>query len=355
MWTAAAMSREANCSYNQCFAFTLDGPLRVESLARRARSGRRAARRVARRHRSGRHRSDDPAAVLRRAAAHRPVGARSRGARAGVRDACSERECETPFDLAEGPLVRAFVVRESAERHRVRPHGASHRLRRLVVVRPLLGPRAALRGRPRRHPGPARPGRVVPALRRGADEPRPCRRGGGRRGVLGRAVSRRSAGPRPAPHRTRPATKTYRSGREDLRIDDELYAAIKQHRSDSPEPRSSRRCSRRSRCSCYRLSGQSDFVVGIPFAGQPQLENSALVAHCVNTVPLRARLDPDGPVRRAPSHGPRRACRGPGPLAHHLRQPGAPVERPPRPRAARRSCRSRSASTRSARRSISAT
>ena len=32
MWTAAAMSREANCSYNQCFAFTFDGPLRVESL-----------------------------------------------------------------------------------------------------------------------------------------------------------------------------------------------------------------------------------------------------------------------------------------------------------------------------------
>ena len=45
----------------------------------------------------------------------------------------------------------------------------------------------------------------------------------------------------------------------------------------------------------YRLSGQSDFVVGIPFAGQPQLENSTLVAHCVNTVPLRARLDPDAP------------------------------------------------------------
>jgi amino acid adenylation domain-containing protein len=36
-------------------------------------------------------------------------------------------------------------------------------------------------------------------------------------------------------------------------------------------------------------------VVGIPFAEQPQLENSTLVAHCVNTVPLRARLDPDAP------------------------------------------------------------
>ena len=28
------------------------------------------------------------------------------------------RECDTPFDLIEGPLIRAFVVREAAERHR---------------------------------------------------------------------------------------------------------------------------------------------------------------------------------------------------------------------------------------------
>ena len=45
----------------------------------------------------------------------------------------------------------------------------------------------------------------------------------------------------------------------------------------------------------HRLSGQTDFVIGIPFAGQPWLENSALVAHCVSTVPLRVRLDPATP------------------------------------------------------------
>ena len=40
-----------------------------------------------------------------------------------------------------------------------------------------------------------------------------------------------------------------------------------------------------------RLSGQSDFVIGIPIAGQPRLENGHLVAHCVNTLPLRCRID----------------------------------------------------------------
>ena len=82
MWTAAAMSREANCSYNQCFAFTFHGPLRVESL-------RAALDQVVARHDALRAviapdgtRPDAPAAVLGRDAAHRPVGPRSGGATA---------------------------------------------------------------------------------------------------------------------------------------------------------------------------------------------------------------------------------------------------------------------------------
>ena len=42
-----------------------------------------------------------------------------------------------------------------------------------------------------------------------------------------------------------------------------------------------------------RLSGQRDFVVGIPVAGQSFLENQELVAHCVNFVPLRCKIDPE--------------------------------------------------------------
>lgn len=40
-----------------------------------------------------------------------------------------------------------------------------------------------------------------------------------------------------------------------------------------------------------RLSGSSDFVVGIPAAGQPRLGLPDLVAHCVHFLPLRCRLD----------------------------------------------------------------
>jgi len=43
----------------------------------------------------------------------------------------------------------------------------------------------------------------------------------------------------------------------------------------------------------YRLTGQSDIVVGIPTAGQSLLENGNLVGHCVNFLPLRTRVKED--------------------------------------------------------------
>ena len=43
----------------------------------------------------------------------------------------------------------------------------------------------------------------------------------------------------------------------------------------------------------FRLSGQDDLVLGIPIAGQSELENGHLVAHCVATLPLRCRVDPN--------------------------------------------------------------
>ena len=92
----------------------------------------------------------------------------------------------------------------------------------------------------------------------------------------------------------RPAFKTYACAREELRIEADLYSALK-------------RTGIRSGATLFatvlaayevllsRLSGQTDIVIGIPFAGQHRLEDPALVAHCVNTLPLRARPDPSSP------------------------------------------------------------
>lgn len=49
----------------------------------------------------------------------------------------------------------------------------------------------------------------------------------------------------------------------------------------------------------HRLSGASDLVVGVPFAAQGQIGMDTLVGQCANTLPLRAKLDPDEPFSSA--------------------------------------------------------
>lgn len=41
----------------------------------------------------------------------------------------------------------------------------------------------------------------------------------------------------------------------------------------------------------YRLSGQTDFLVGVPFCGQAALGQPSLVGHCVQFLPMRTPLD----------------------------------------------------------------
>lgn len=94
--------------------------------------------------------------------------------------------------------------------------------------------------------------------------------------------------------RPRPAFKTYASRREDYAFEAELVRELK-------------RMGARARASffstvlagfqalLYRLSGQTDLVVGIPAAGQSVGGYQNLVGHCVNTLAIRAKLDPTLP------------------------------------------------------------
>jgi amino acid adenylation domain-containing protein len=43
----------------------------------------------------------------------------------------------------------------------------------------------------------------------------------------------------------------------------------------------------------YRLTGQTDLVIGLGAAGQPMTSNSCLVGHCVNLLPVRTRFEPE--------------------------------------------------------------
>lgn len=82
----------------------------------------------------------------------------------------------------------------------------------------------------------------------------------------------------------------YEAGRYDHPLDTDLVEAL-------------RKLGREERCSLFvtllasyeaylfRISGQSDFSVGYPVAGQSLVEAGALVGHCVNLLPLRAKVD----------------------------------------------------------------
>ncbi len=89
--------------------------------------------------------------------------------------------------------------------------------------------------------------------------------------------------------RTRPLIRTYPGRREDLQLDPELVKGLK-------------RVGGEVGCTfltvllagfeayLYRITGQDDFVVGIPAAGQSATGRTTLVGHCVNILPLRGQI-----------------------------------------------------------------
>jgi amino acid adenylation domain-containing protein len=89
--------------------------------------------------------------------------------------------------------------------------------------------------------------------------------------------------------RTRPAVKSFKGSTYRARIDAASYKQIK-------------KAGAQQGCTLFvtlltgfatllhRLTAQDDIVVGIPTAGQSLLDNGNLVGHCVNFLPLRARM-----------------------------------------------------------------
>ena len=88
----------------------------------------------------------------------------------------------------------------------------------------------------------------------------------------------------------RPALRSYFARRHDHVIDAQLVEKI-------------RKLGARSGCSIFntllaafecfiaRISGCNDFCIGIPTAGQMAMEKPELIGHCVNTMPLRSRVE----------------------------------------------------------------
>ncbi|NID03432.1 amino acid adenylation domain-containing protein [Luteibacter jiangsuensis] len=203
--------------------------------------------------------------------------------------AAFSRIVTTPFDLENGPLVRAELFRLAADRHLLTI--AAHHIvcdgwSFGVIVRDLAALYAQRTGL---GDGPAPAGAfsnfaLAEAAHAGSETAREDEkywldRFAGAVPVLDLPVDR-----------SRPRRRSFASRREDRMLDPTEVAAIK-------------RLGAAQGASFYatllaafavllrRIAGQDDVVIGIPTAGQAAEGLDTLVGHAVNVLPLRARVD----------------------------------------------------------------
>jgi amino acid adenylation domain-containing protein len=291
MWTACAMGAEASCSYNQCFPLRLAGPLDVAALD--AALGRLVARHAALRvtisadGESQTVRAEVPVAL--------PLVDLSSSA-AAERDAevlrLVDLETHTPFDLVNGPLLRATLVREEPSRHLLivtAHHIVCDGWSSSILVRDLGALYGAVRhGLEPRLAATASYEEYVRAHAAGApgDEARAAEDWWAARFVA----------PPPALDlpldRPRPAAKSFAGAQIASHLDALLCRELRKVGAKNGATLYATALAA-FEVLLHRLTGQTDFVVGIPVAGQASQEGGDLVGHCVNTLPLRVAIDRD--------------------------------------------------------------
>ena len=274
---SAQLGDDASCAYNESLSVNLAGPL--DRTALQAAFDDMIARHDALRARIDRDR------MLIAPYLSVPIGEedRSDGALAYALDDAARM----PFDLASGPLLRVRLVRRAAEDH-VLVVTFHHIICDGWSIGVMLAELAALYDERRvgRHPALA----TAPSFAAHAVAARKTE------AAAAAAIDERYWIDRfavlPAPlelptDRPGPPTKTFRGATLRETIDDTLYQAV-------------RSAGARIGCTPFatllsafqlllgRLADQQEVVVGVPTAGQPLLDDAALVGHCVNFLPIAA-------------------------------------------------------------------
>ena len=279
VWLSAQLSDEASCAFNESVTLRLNGPLDQTALQT-------ALNAVLTRHDALRGRFSQTGEAMLITPELRldiPVQPLS-GGEADFAAKVKEDAC-TPFDLTNGPLVRASLYRLAPDAHAliVTAHhiicdGWSFN----VVISDLCELYAAQREA------------------READLPEPLQFS-----EYARRQTQADAGEKAATEafwlqefadvpplldlptdRPRPAVKSSSGASLCRRIGPDLYQSVK-------------KAGARQRCTLFvtllaafeallgRLAGQNEAVIGVPTAGQSLLEDETLVGHCVNFLPIR--------------------------------------------------------------------
>ena len=295
IWTAAQLGPEASLAFNESISLEMRGTLDLEAL-------RASFADLVRRHESLRATlTADGVTLCLLEDAPVPFGlvdlsGQPADVRSEQHQAQLAHEVETPFDLERGPLARVVVLRLAPDHHVV-VFTAHH-----IVVdgwswSVLVGDWARLYGAHKRGV-PA----DLPTADRFSDYARAqaARKGGSDWQATQAYWLKQFSGDVPIldlpSDRPRASVRTFASRRLDFVVPAELVSAVKKVGAASGASLFVTLLAA-YKAWLQRLSGQTDVVVGVPAAGQAAAGAEGLVGHCVQTLPLRSRIDPRQPFR----------------------------------------------------------
>jgi len=286
IWLSAQISTEASCSYNEAFTLELKGQLDEGVL-------RESLQKVIDRHDGLRATFDAEgrtAHFARELKLEIPsIDLSGTPDAEGAFERLVEQDACTPFDLGTGPLVRASLVKLGTNRHKLL-FTSSHIVCDGWSANVILDEAAKLYTAKLR----ATEARLDPVLPFAAYATAQRELAGSPEHAAIEKYWLDQFAERPPvldlpTDRPRPAVKGFAGATARHRIGKALYQSLK-------------KAGAKQGCTLFatllsgfqallmRLSGQDDVVVGIPAAGQSLEEGKSLVGHCVNFLPLRARL-----------------------------------------------------------------
>jgi amino acid adenylation domain-containing protein len=294
IWLAIALlGEEANLAYNESVSLAIGGPLDAAVLER-------AVADLVSRHEALRttFTSDgtqylveaEPRAKL----SVLDISSLAPDAREAKRKEIVDGQVRVPFDLVRGPLFRPLLIRLEAERHELvltAHHIVCDGWSTGVILSELAELYAARKeGRPAKlAPAPLFSEFAVAELRamHGEDAAAAEKYWVG---VLGTAPSSLEL----PVDRPRERELKLEARREDWLLDRALVEGL---RGVAKQASSTLVATLMAAVDAwlYRLTGQTDFAMGLPAAGQAAAGMPGLVGHCVNTLPLRVTLDPEAP------------------------------------------------------------
>ncbi len=286
IWLSAQLSPEASCSYNEAFTLELHGALNEPAL-------REAIQKVIDRHDALRATFDVEGRMVHFAAelkveiptidlsgAEDPEGAFHR---------MVEQDAQTPFDLAVGPLVRMRIVKMTAEQHLLLV--TSHHIvcdgwSTNVIVDEICKLYSARCQSTEAKLDPVLPFSVYATTQQA--------QAGEQKHAEVEAYWLQQFAERPPvldlpTDRPRLAVKSFAGATERHKIGKALHQSLRKSGAKQGSTLFATLLTGFQALLC-RLTGQDDVVVGIPAAAQSLEEGKSLVGHCVNFLPLRARL-----------------------------------------------------------------